>query len=556
MKNQNVNTLRIMSICLTILFLGLLSASITHATTENYSFVKQLGTRGTGYGQFQFPNCIAVDSSDNIYVADGVNCRIQKFDRKCNFITTWGSRGRNYGQFNEPYGIAVDSSGNVYTTEVWYQRVQKFDSNGNFITGWGSSGSRNGQFNVDRGIAVDSSGNVYVADSGNHRIQKFTSSGVYITQWGSSGSGNGQFYTPTDVAVDSSGNVYVADSGNNRIQKFDSNGKFITGWYSSGIDGGYFHNLNGVTIDSSDNVYAVDGYRIQKLTSDGKFIAKIALDGASDLATVDSSGNVYVTEHWSHCIKIYALTKPILPVANFTSNVTKGYAPLSVQFTDKSTGSPTSWSWKFGDGSTSTAQNPTHKYSKTGKYTVSLTVKNAAGSNTTTKTNYITVIAKPVAEFSATPTSGKIPLTVKFTDKSTGTPTKWKWTFGDGNTSTKQNPTYKYSKAGKYTVTLTVTNAAGSNTVTKTNYITVVAKPVAAFSASPTSGKVPLTVKFTDKSTGLPSSWKWTFGDGSTSTVQNPTHKYAKAGKYTVSLTVKNVIGSNTKTISNYITVK
>ncbi|WP_141241713.1 PKD domain-containing protein, partial [Methanosarcina spelaei] len=152
--------------------------------------------------------------------------------------------------------------------------------------------------------------------------------------------------------------------------------------------------------------------------------------------------------------------------------------------------------------------------------------------------------------------SGKIPLTVKFTDKSTGTPTKWKWTFGDGNTSTKQNPTYKYSKAGKYTVTLTVTNAAGSNMVTKTNYITVVAKPVAAFSASPTSGKVPLTVKFTDKSTGLPSSWKWTFGDGSTSTVQNPTHKYSKAGKYTVSLTVKNVIGSNTKTISNYITVK
>jgi PKD repeat protein len=83
------------------------------------------------------------------------------------------------------------------------------------------------------------------------------------------------------------------------------------------------------------------------------------------------------------------------------------------------------------------------------------------------------VTAKPVAKFSATPTSGKMPLTVAFTDKSTGTPTKWKWSFGDGASSTIQNPKHKYSKAGSYTVTLTATNVAGSNTITKTNYIKV-----------------------------------------------------------------------------------
>jgi PKD repeat protein len=162
----------------------------------------------------------------------------------------------------------------------------------------------------------------------------------------------------------------------------------------------------------------------------------------------------------------------------------------------------------------------------------------------------------PVANFSAKPTSGKAPLNVSFKDKSTGYPTKWKWTFGDGTNSTKQNPIHKYSKAGKYTVSLTVNNAAGSNTTTKANYITVVAKPVAAFSASPTSGKVPLNVVFTDKSTGAPTAWKWNFGDGTTSTKQNPTHKYSKAGTYTVSLTVTNAAGSNTKTVSTYITVK
>jgi beta propeller repeat protein len=161
----------------------------------------------------------------------------------------------------------------------------------------------------------------------------------------------------------------------------------------------------------------------------------------------------------------------------------------------------------------------------------------------------------PIAAFSASPISGKAPLTVAFTDTSTGTPKKWKWDFGDGTTSTKQNPTHKYSKAGVYTIKLTVTNAAGSNTVTKSNYITVTAKPVAAFSASPTSGKSPLNVKFTDKSTGSPKKWKWDLGDGTKSFLQNPTHKYTKAGKYTVTLAVTNAAGINTVTKSNYITV-
>lgn len=80
--------------------------------------------------------------------------------------------------------------------------------------------------------------------------------------------------------------------------------------------------------------------------------------------------------------------------------------------------------------------------------------------------------------------------------------------------------------------------------------------PVAAFSASPTSGKAPLKVKFTDKSTGLPTSWKWSFGDGNYSTAKNPVHKYGKTGKYTVSLEAKNKKGSNTKTTYNYISVK
>jgi beta propeller repeat protein len=249
------------------------------------------------------------------------------------------------------------------------------------------------------------------------------------------------------------------------------------------------------------------------------------------------------------------------PVAAFSANVTSGTVPLSVLFTDKSTGgSISSWAWSFGDGTSSVEQNPVHVYSKTGKYTVKLTAKNAAGNNAVTKSNYITVNAlkPPVAAFSASPTSGKAQLNVTFTDKSTGSPTSWSWVFGDGSTSTLPNPVHTYSKAGKYTVRLTARNAAGSNTATRTNYISVgssLGTAVGAFSASPTSGKAPLRVQFTDKSTGSPTSWRWVFGDGTSSTSKNPVHIYTKKGRYTVSLTIKNTQGSNTNSRSDYITV-
>jgi len=228
---------------------------------------------------------------------------------------------------------------------------------------------------------------------------------------------------------------------------------------------------------------------------------------------------------------------------------------LAVTFTDSSTNTPTAWSWTFGDTNTSTAQNPSHSYTAVGNYTVALTATNAYGNNTNTKTNYITVGNKPVANFSGTPTLGAAPLAVTFTDSSTYTPTAWAWTFGDSNTSTAQNPSHTYASAGSYTVALTATNAYGNNTNTKTNYITAtVPAPVANFTGTPTSGTVPLAVTFTDTSTNTPTSWSWTFGDSTTATTQNPSHTYSTAGTYTVALTATNAGGSNTNTKTNYIT--
>jgi PKD repeat protein len=236
------------------------------------------------------------------------------------------------------------------------------------------------------------------------------------------------------------------------------------------------------------------------------------------------------------------------PDAIFTADPLSGTVPLTVQFTDHSLYAET-WAWDFANDGTvdSTDQSPSHIYDTAGTYTVNLTVINTVGSSTQFTT--ITVLPPlPSADFTATPASGVAPLIVQFTDASTGA-TSWSWAFGDGATSTSQNPSHTYTTGGTYTATLTVTNAAGTST--KDMQITVTIQPlVADFAANKTSGTVPLTVAFTDASTGSPASWAWVFGDGTTSTEKNPVHKFTTAGTYTVTMTATNDGGSSSKSMT------
>ncbi len=233
------------------------------------------------------------------------------------------------------------------------------------------------------------------------------------------------------------------------------------------------------------------------------------------------------------------------PLAAFQADVTTGNAPLQVHFVDQSTGNPSFWSWDFGDGNQSTEQNPRHTYAVAGDYTVTLITGNACSSDTLTQTSYIHVepCLPPQAAFSVSDTVGTVPLQVHFTDHSSGAPTAWRWDFGDGATAREQNPSHRYLSAGKYSVTLTASNDCDSSTIIRQDYVTVVDSVTAAFSADSTTGCIPLAVQFHDRSSGPVTSWLWEFGDGATSTEQNPRHSYASAGRFTVKLTVHNAAG-------------
>ena len=165
----------------------------------------------------------------------------------------------------------------------------------------------------------------------------------------------------------------------------------------------------------------------------------------------------------------------VAPIAQFNAYYAFATVPTKVMFVDNSMGStPMTYQWDFGDGSTSTEQNPSHMYTLRGLYTVKLTVTNQFGSSTEIKKDYITIGMGPKADIAATPVNGNVPLSVQFTDKSQGQVTTWQWDFGDGKRSDEKDPVHTYWTAGVYNVILTVSNDYGSSDATKFNFIYVV----------------------------------------------------------------------------------
>jgi PKD repeat protein len=277
--------------------------------------------------------------------------------------------------------------------------------------------------------------------------------------------------------------------------------------------------------------------------------------GATNLGTSDTT-NVMVT----------FLDESAGVLVDFTATPAAGAIPLQVQFEDRSSGLPTEWEWDFGDGGTSTLENPVHTYTTPGTYTVTLIARNPNTEGTKTEVDFVQVAGPVAADFTTSPVAtGGAPLTVLFDDASTqpnGAITGWQWDFDNNGTidSTAQNASFTYATPGTYNVRLIATGLGTTGTTTKNGIITVQAPGalVAGFTSvvagSPVGGRGGTAVGsvwndeeilFTDTSTGTVTSHLWDFGDGTTSTAANPVHLFTTPGTYNVVLQVTGPDGTD-----------
>ncbi len=314
---------------------------------------------------------VALDASDNLYIADWNNHRIRKVDAATGFISTVAGTGTSgfsgdgaaatAAQLNSPHGVAVDASGNLFIADTYNQRIRKVDAvtknistvAGNGTAGFGGDGAAAtaAQLNWPDDVAVDASGNLFIADTDNRRIRKVGTDGNISTVAGtgrSGFSGDGaaataaQLYRPYGVALDASDNLYIADTYNNRIRKVDAatgNISTVAGDGTSGFSGddgpavqAQLSRPYGVALDSSGNLFIADRSNtlVRKVDAATGFISTVAGDGTSGFGgdggaataarlswpedvAVDASGNLFIADTSNNRIRKVDFTATVTP---------------------------------------------------------------------------------------------------------------------------------------------------------------------------------------------------------------------------------------------------
>jgi DNA-binding beta-propeller fold protein YncE len=286
------------------------------AFTPDGTYLRQVGTFGTGDAQFRFPYDVGVDSSGSLYVADNNNHRVQKFNAAdLSFLGAFGGFGPDPGELEFPRALSAladDPLGGVYVADTANNRVQGFDPAGNPTAAWGIAGRGPGYVSWPGGVAVDSAGAVYIADTFAHRIEKLSSSGDYLGQFGyvsarsgysAPNTGNGQFDFPRGIALDPrNDNVWVADTFNNRVQVLEPGGTWLAtfGGLGAGTAPGQFDHPNAIAADAAGNVYVADTMndRVQRRDASSGQWSVLGLAGQTVTSpaavTVGDRGVVYV----------------------------------------------------------------------------------------------------------------------------------------------------------------------------------------------------------------------------------------------------------------------
>ena len=330
---------------------------VTNEGSSNVSVIDTATTNVTAsvsVGNNPYGVAVTPDGK-RVYVANfGSSRNVSVIDTATNNVTASVSVGEY-----SPFGVAVTPDGTkVYVTHWGGSTVSVIDTTTNNVTDTVSVGK------YPFGVACSPDGTkVYVTNNEDNNVYIIDTATNNVTATVSVGE------LPSGVAITPDGKrVYVANFGSSNVSVIDTATNNVTSIEQIGIS------PNGVAVTP-------DGTKIYMANSDSVIVIDTATDKVTDTVTVGKEPQAF-----GQFIVTHPVTNPVLPVANFTSNVTEGYAPLSVQFNDTSTGTPTSWEWNFGDGSAnSTEQNTTHPFTNIGVYHVALTVMKDGNNSSITK---------------------------------------------------------------------------------------------------------------------------------------------------------------------------
>ncbi|MBO1031371.1 PKD domain-containing protein, partial [Tessaracoccus sp. SD287] len=308
--------------------------------------------------------------------------------------------------------------------------------------------------------------------------------------------------------------------------------------------------VDGVLQGSNQNTPTQNYAGYWRLGGDTTWAGDRYFDGTIDEAVVYRAPltSAQVQEH--HILGVSG-TPNATPVAQFTTVTDDLTATFDGSASSDSDGTIATYSWNFGDGSTGTGAKPEHTYALPGTYPVSLTVTDDRGATATTEAPVVVRAPNevPVANFSFAADFLQLSFDGTASTDPDGTIESYSWAFGDGSVGTGATAQHKYTAAGQYDVTLTVTDDRGGSSI-KTTSVTVEAPPnqppTAQFTATTDGRTVSVNGSASSDPDGTIASFAWDFGDSSTGTGATATHTYAAAGTYTVTLTVTDNKGTQT----------
>jgi DNA-binding beta-propeller fold protein YncE len=254
-----------------------------HAAELRFEHVMNIGSEGSGPGQFKYVEDFAFTKDGHLLATDAANSNVQVFDKSTGkYMTQFAGKGDGDEHLEKPEGIAVDPDGNIFVADYTTGYVKIYDKNYKWKKTFSEYGAGPGQ-NIKSEFMDVYDGKLYMAKAGNHRVNVFDLQGNFLFMFGGSGTEPGKLNVAEASKVNSQGKVYVTDLKNDRIQVFNSDGTFIKLWGKTGSAPGDFKTPAGLAIDKHDNIYVTEigNDRVEEIVSSVQKVSDIVVEIAS-----------------------------------------------------------------------------------------------------------------------------------------------------------------------------------------------------------------------------------------------------------------------------------